>query len=145
MRQNVYFKKCRELVHFRFQVKMMLHGTIYDDDVSRVWSHILSILFERACNFVSRSHSVLGWKVLSLGRGRSGYEIKERENGSGLIFLKNHWKSSPKFSMVALSVTGFAVLKSPWIVGRVLEKALILFFLETSLHFCASPWKVLEL
>ena len=54
------------------------------------------------------------------------YEIKERENGSGLIFLKNHWKSSLKFWMVALTVTGFAVLKSSWIVGRVLEKALIL-------------------
>ena len=36
------------------------------------------------------------------------------------------------------------VLKSPWILGEVLEESLTPFFLEKSWNFSASPWKVLE-
>ena len=36
------------------------------------------------------------------------------------------------------------VLKSLWILGKSLKSPWIPFFLEKSLNFCASPWKVLE-
>ena len=63
------------------------------------------------------------------------------------LFHRNHMLGTMDFTVSEHQVPFHrvhAVLKSPWILGKSWKSPWIPFFLETSLNFCASPWKVLE-